>query len=124
MESDIVGMDPRDLTLLQTVTAIGKDDAMTSVESMSILRAAAIAMEDGNALVEVSEGWSKVRQVVYMARALSPLAKQRIESELPSLRYWTSPATPHNPATLGFICDVDNVGLAFSDDSPLGDSVS
>lgn len=88
------------------------------IASATVLRAAEIAIEEGNVLREISEGWSKANQVVHMARELSALARQRIESEVPSLRYWRSPGTPHNPATCGFISDDDGTGLAFPDNPP------
>jgi hypothetical protein len=94
-------------------------ELMDNIKSRQILRAVEIAIEEGNLLAEISEGWSKVRQVVHMRKGLSPLAKQRIESELPSLRYWYSPRTPHNPATEGFISDTDKVGLSFPEITPL-----
>ncbi|WEN14808.1 hypothetical protein PY254_16485 [Rhodanobacter sp. AS-Z3] len=89
--------------------------AMDLIESAAILRATIIAMEEGSALAELSEGWGHARQVVDMRATLSASAQERIESELPSLRYWTAPATPHSPATHGFICDIDKTGISFPD---------
>lgn len=94
-----------------------KDAVMGLIASAAIRRAATIALEEGNALAELSNGWSRASQVLHMAKELSVRARQRIESELPSLRFWSSPATPHNPATRGFICDVAKVGLSFPDGS-------
>jgi hypothetical protein len=92
--------------------------SMALTTSISVLRAVEIAIEEGNALAEISEGWSGIRQVVHLATELSALTRQRIESEVPSLRYWRSPGTPHNPATCGFVSDDDGTGLSFPDESP------
>lgn len=92
--------------------------SMALITSAPVLRAVEIAIEEGNILAEISEGWSRTCQVVHMERELSALARQRIESEVPSLRYWRSPGTPHNLATCGFISDDDGTGLSFPDDSP------
>ena len=99
-------------------------ELIDNIKSEIIFRAAKIAMEEGNFLAEISEGWSKIRQVVHMGRELSPLAKRRIEAELPSLRYWNAPRTPQNPGTSGFISDIDEVGLSFPDRSPSNTPVS
>lgn len=82
------------------------------LKSRQILRAVKIAVEDGNHLVEISDGWSKVQQVAHMGKELSQPTKQRIELELPSLRYWNSPRTPHNPASEGFISDDEKAGIS------------
>lgn len=83
------------------------------IQSVSIANAVQIATEDGNAVKEISDGWTKVSQVVHMSDMMSPVVRQRIELEVPTLRYWESIATPQNPATEGFISDQDKVGLSF-----------
>lgn len=83
------------------------------VESTSIARAVEIAIEDGNAVEEISDRWTKVRQAVLMKHGLSQATKQRIERELPSLRYWSADSTPHTQATEGFTADGDKVTLWF-----------
>jgi hypothetical protein len=83
------------------------------IQSVSIASAVQIAIEDGNAVKEISEGWTKVNQVVHMTDKMSPIVRRRIELEVPALRYWESVATPQNPATEGFISDQDKVGLSF-----------
>jgi len=88
-------------------------ELIDDLKSEQILRAAKIAIEDGNCLVEISGGWSKVQQVAHMGKELSPTTRQRIELELPSLRYWNSPRTPHDPASEGFISDVEKAGISF-----------
>lgn len=88
-------------------------ELIDNLKSGQILRAVKIAMEGGNYLAEISDGWSKVQQVAHMGKELSPTARQRIELELPSLRYWNSPRTPHNPASEGFISDDEKAGISF-----------
>jgi hypothetical protein len=83
------------------------------IQSTSIADAVQIAIEEGNAVKEISEGWTKVSQVVHMTSKMSPIVRQRIELEVPALRYWESVATPQNPATEGFMSDQDKVGLSF-----------
>lgn len=84
-----------------------------NIQSAFIDNAVRIAIEEGNSVKEISEGWTKVNQVVHMAKKLSPKVRQRIEREVPALRYWSSTATPQNPATEGFMSDQDKVGLSF-----------
>lgn len=88
-------------------------ELIDDLKSKKILRAAKIAIEDGNYLAEISGGWSKVQQVAHMGKELSPTTKQRIELELPSLCYWNSPRTPHDQASEGFISDDEKAGISF-----------
>lgn len=83
------------------------------IQSVSIASAVQIAVEEGNAVKEISEGWTKVDQVIHMADKMSSNTRRRIEHEVPALRYWDSAATPQNPAAEGFITDQDKVGLSF-----------
>lgn len=70
-------------------------------------------MEVGNSMRDLSSGWSKARQVAYMASELTPTLKHAIQNQLPSLRYWSSEATPHNFAEEGFMCDETLVAISF-----------
>ncbi|MBB5407661.1 hypothetical protein HDG34_001593 [Paraburkholderia sp. HC6.4b] len=81
--------------------------------SPHIDHAVQIAVAAGNSVKEVSEGWSKVRQVVHMTSRMSEAVRNDIQSQIPSLRYWSSDRTPHNPAEDGFICEEYQVGLSF-----------
>lgn len=72
-----------------------------------------IAISDGNSIKEISDGWSKVKQIVYMNRKLTPLVRNEINRRVPSLRYWVADRTPHNAAEEGYICDDYQVGLSF-----------
>lgn len=82
-------------------------------KSPYIDNAVQIAIAAGNSVREISEGWSKVQQVVHMAAKLTDSVRAEIQSQVPSLRYWSTDRTPHNPAEEGFICDVHQVGISF-----------
>lgn len=84
-----------------------------TTNSPNIDLAVQIAIRDGNSVKEISEGWSKVKQVVHMNGKLSPLVRIEIQRQVPSLRYWVSDRTPHNAAEEGYICDDHLVGLTF-----------
>jgi len=84
-----------------------------NINCQHIDRAVQVAVNAGNSIQEISTGWSKVKQVVHMSRPLTADVLRDIQSEVPSLRYWSSARTPHNPAEEGFTCDEDEVGLSF-----------
>ncbi len=83
------------------------------IHSPNIARAVEIAAEAGNQIQEVSKNWSEARQVVRMRDTLDEQTRHRIPIELPSLRYWTSPKTPHNAADEGYFCDSSKIGISF-----------
>lgn len=83
------------------------------IQALSISEAAQIAIEEGNVIEEISEGWTRVNQVVHMRNKMSLTVRERIQREVPSLRYCVSKRTPHSPPTEGFISDTDNVGISF-----------
>lgn len=83
------------------------------LKSPHINHAVAIATVAGNSIKEISDGWSKVDQVVHMSGSLTTDVRQFIEKEEPSLRYWSTERTPHNPAEEGFTCDEYKVALSF-----------
>lgn len=87
-----------------------------AIMSPHIDRAVQIAIEAGNSVKEISEGWSKVRQVVHMASRLTAAVRDDIQRQAPSLRYWSAERTPHNLAEEGFVCDAFQVGLSFPKD--------
>ena len=82
-------------------------------KSPNIDQAVQIAVAAGNAVKEISEGWSKVQQVVHMAERMPASVRDEIQRQIPTLRYWSSERTPHNPAEDGFICDAYHVGISF-----------
>lgn len=84
----------------------------TSILSTAIEQAAAAAIADGNSVAEVSEGWSKVRQVVHMRDRLSQRVREQLAADS-RLRYWSTEKTPHNKAEEGFTSDEDKVSICF-----------
>jgi hypothetical protein len=82
-------------------------------KSPNIDQAVQIAVAAGNTVKEISEGWSKVQQVVHMAERMPASVRDEIQRQVPALRYWSSERTPHNPAEDGFICDAYHVGISF-----------
>ncbi len=82
------------------------------IASKSIEDVVQQSLADGNSVVEVSEGWTKVRQVVYMRLPMAEATRKRF-ADNPSLRYWLAEPTPHNRAEEGFTDDVDKVSIAF-----------
>lgn len=72
-----------------------------------------ITKSSGNVVIEVSEGWTKVKKVVHMKRKLSESDKKKIQSEQPDIRYWLSERTPHNAAEEGYTCDICKVSITF-----------
>ncbi|MDZ7923279.1 MAG: hypothetical protein U5M23_04315 [Marinagarivorans sp.] len=83
-----------------------------TILSSIIEKSAQLAIANGNSISEISEGWTKVRQVVSMSKPLTSDLKTLIASEK-GLRHWVSPATPHNRAEEGFTCDQDKVSISF-----------
>jgi hypothetical protein len=67
----------------------------------------------GNEVTEISEGWSKINQVVHVKKKLSESEREQIELAQPNLRYWETERTPHNYAEEGYTCDICHVGITF-----------
>src|SRR5690606_39348622 len=55
----------------------------------------AMAEAEGNQVIEISTGWEKVRQLVYMARPMSEKLRTAVTERYP-LRFWSADATPHD----------------------------
>jgi hypothetical protein len=85
---------------------------LSAVKSIAIQSVVRAAVESGNEVAEITEGWSKVKQVVQMRRPMAPqvLHASKLVGEL---RHWKSDATPHNPAEEGFVDDTQCVAVAF-----------
>lgn len=82
-------------------------------KSSTIDLAINIAIANGNSVLEISEGWSKIKQVVHMRNSLDSSTRQSILSQAPSLRYWKADPTPHNRGDEGFTSDQDQVAISF-----------
>ncbi|MDR0781749.1 MAG: hypothetical protein LBF16_13840 [Pseudomonadales bacterium] len=80
--------------------------------SMAIDHAVALAESEGNVVVEISTGWTKVREVVHMRDPLSENLRSRLLI-IPEIRAWTIQATPHNRAETGFTDDHQKVSISF-----------
>jgi hypothetical protein len=72
-----------------------------------------IVKASGNGVVEISEGWTKVKQVVHMKNKLSESDRQLIENRQSSLRSWSAERTPHSSAEDGYTCDECCVSITF-----------
>jgi len=72
-----------------------------------------LALDDGNRVKEVSEGWSKAKQVFFMEKNLTYELKNKIEAQMPKLEYWKDPGSPHNEPDEGFFCNECTVGISF-----------
>jgi hypothetical protein len=70
------------------------------------------AVSAGNAVSEVSTGWTKVRKVVHMKLPLSPCLRDSLMSDT-RLRAWSADLTPHNKAEDGFTDDAAQVAIVF-----------
>ncbi len=86
---------------------------MDKTNSLRIDAAISLAIDKDNSVKELSFGWSKVQQVVHMTSELTANLRGIIQNQLPSLRYWSSEATPHNPVDEGFMCDETSVAISF-----------
>ena len=84
-----------------------------NINCQHIKEAVMILKSSGNDISEITEGWSKVKQVVHMKTKLTPNDKSEVYVKQPSLRYWSTERTPHNAAEEGFTCDECRVGIVF-----------
>lgn len=82
------------------------------IYSPAIDAAVALAGSEGNAVVEVSTGWTKVREVVFMTSPMTDLVRSRLTADL-RLRYWKAQPTPHNKPDEGFTDDIHGVSVLF-----------
>ncbi|MFC5742471.1 hypothetical protein [Dyella tabacisoli] len=84
-----------------------------NIISDAVRQAVNLAMADGNSVDDISDGWTKVRQVVRMHLPLTDQVKNSISKEIPSLVYWFASETPHDAPSEGYISEVDLVGISF-----------
>ena len=80
--------------------------------SPAVNDAIATAEAEGNSLVEVSTGWSKVREVAHMHDPLGPASRAKLDQD-GRLRGWISERTPHNRGDEGYTDDAEKVSISF-----------
>ena len=80
--------------------------------SRAIDAAVASAEAEGNAVSEISTGWTKVREVVHMQSPMTDVLRSLLERDF-QLRYWSTQPTPHNKAEEGFTDDTEKVAISF-----------
>ena len=80
--------------------------------SSAIDEAVKKAIADGNAVTEVSTGWTNVQKVVHMRNPLSPGLRASLSGDS-RLRAWLTEPTPHNKAEEGFTDDGAKVAIVF-----------
>jgi hypothetical protein len=87
---------------------------MSQVEIVSnvIAKIAALAIDAGNTVKAVSADWDP-NQVVFMDLAIDQALKAGIKSQFPEVETFGTEATPHNPATEGFIDRSADVVIVF-----------
>ena len=81
-------------------------------QSAAINDAIAVAETEGNVLVEVSTGWSKVAEVAFMRDPIGPMSRARLDQDT-RLRSWRAAKTPHNRGDEGYTDDVSKVSISF-----------
>jgi hypothetical protein len=72
-----------------------------------------LALAEGNAVREVQEGWTNVKQLFVMKAPMGPRVRALTVSPTTGIRHWTNKGTPHNPADEGFTCDACKVAISF-----------
>lgn len=74
--------------------------------------AAEEACLNGNEIMDISEGWSKVRQVLHMRDPLDDATRIALSAN-EHLRHWTIDPTPHNSAEEGYTDDLEKIAISF-----------
>lgn len=79
--------------------------------SKKIQQLAELSITGGNEILETSEGWGKVRQVVHMR---TPMDQATFDcATMGGLTYWQSQPTPHIKSEEGFTDDLSMVSICF-----------
>jgi len=84
----------------------------TKIASPVIDKIVALTVHAGNVVKIISGDW-KPRQVIFMDRPLAASTKSEIPERFPEVEAFSSEATPHNPATEGYIDRSTDVAIAF-----------
>jgi 2-methylcitrate dehydratase PrpD len=85
---------------------------MKKIDSLAIEQAVSLAITEGNAIQEISDGWTQVKQVVHMKSAMSASTRKALMAD-GRLRYWSASPTPHNASDEGFTDDAEKVAVSF-----------
>lgn len=70
------------------------------------------AISSGNSITEVSEGWTKIEQVVYMRDPLTSVLRMQL-SAYSGLHYCLVEPSPHNRAEECFTDEAKSVSISF-----------
>lgn len=70
------------------------------------------AIKDGNSVLEISTGWTQVREVVHMSDPLSDSLRTMLSMD-DRIRAFSVPASPHNKAEEGYKDDLEQVAITF-----------
>jgi hypothetical protein len=81
-------------------------------DSSAIDEAVEKAIAEGNAVSEISTGWTKTRKVVHMKEPLSDRLRALLSGDA-RLRAWSINPTPHNKAEEGFTDDKEKRAIVF-----------
>lgn len=81
------------------------------IQSTRIEALVQLALAEGNEVVEISEGWAKVKQVVHMRKPLSQTVQHFATNH--GLRHWHVEPTPHIKSEEGFTDDLEKVSVSF-----------
>ncbi len=84
-----------------------------TVNCPQVASALRILKRSGIDVLEVSQGWSNVKEDYRMKNALSSELKDMICNEEPSLEYWEYSGSPHNSPDEGFVCKEHSVSISF-----------
>lgn len=69
--------------------------------------------DSGNNIAEIVQGWSNMKEVFQMSEPLSSDLKEKIELEIPLLKYWKYKGSPHNAPGEGFYCEEHKIAISF-----------
>jgi hypothetical protein len=72
-----------------------------------------ILKESGNEILEVTQGWSNVKEDLRMKHVLTVELKDRILLKEPDLEYWSYKGSPHNTPDEGFLCKQHSISISF-----------
>jgi hypothetical protein len=86
------------------------DDA--GLTSAPLRRVLSVALAGGNAIAEVSTGWSELARVVMLQRPMSESFFDQFKTD-PALQHFAEPPTPHWPGDRGFIDAVAGEAVSF-----------